>query len=445
MQRTVALQIIAVLALGIAALTTSYVVVFLSGGSPPAGHPLRGGLEVDLVPSTFLVESRTAFHAKAITDVDPTCNTVSAVIPDLGYSQSFTRKDLLDGIQGEINPPKVGIFEMVFSCNGREIGAAPLSVVIGTELAPSVANLRWVLSFGKIIYREDSFYSLPLIVSAEERRGKDTWVPKSLSKDASFVLRDRNAQLTTLPQLTIEHNTAISKPSLVPFPVGADYALVAFNNADGKSTNEVRATWKDQGPQLELKPFPQELVLYAAPVSTTSTTIYLASNEMRVTPSQHLDVLIKKPPTVKTEPSDKLTLTRETPLAICKIGPATASGEVTVGFKEPSLNLEASVLIHILSPARFLVIATVVGLVGVVVARGKTLFTQAIWLITLELLTATASAFLLYAVDLQGWLKPVGLNEFTLSYIAAACIGMVGGYLGLAVFKGVAALFNLFP
>src|SRR5258708_3507225 len=391
MKRTVSFQIVAVLTLGIAALTAIYIVGFYwQSASPSATRPLATGLEINLTPSTFLVESRTSFHAKAITDVDPTCNTISAVIPDLGYSHSFTRKDLLDGIQTEIDPPKVGLFEMVFACNGHEIGATPLSVVIGTELAP-VANLRWVLSFGKPIYREDSFYWLPLVVSAEERRGKDTWVPRSVSKDAGFVLRDKNAQLTNLPQLAIEHNTAISKPSLIPFPFGADYALVAFNNADGSSTNEVRATWKDQGPQLELAAFPREVVLYAAPISTTSTTVYLASNGMRVTPSAHLDVLVKRSPSVKTSPSDKLALTREDPLAICEIGPATTSGETTVGFKEPSLNLQTSVLIHILSPMRFLAIATIVGFVGVVVARGKALFAQAVWLVALELLTAAAS------------------------------------------------------
>ena len=78
-------------------------------------------------------------------------------------------------------------------------------------------------------------------------------------------------------------------------------------------------------------------------------------------------------------------------------------------------------------------------------ARGSALFAQKGWLILLELITAAAAAFLLYAADLQGWLRPVGLTEFTLSYLAAICIGMVGGYLGLAVFKGIAALFKLVP
>jgi len=412
--------------------------------SYPQGHPIEGS-DFQVTPSTFAVESRRSFRVKAVRDFDPSCGRISAVIPDLAYSQEITRKELLDGVQGELNPSRTGTFEMTFSCNGNPVGSAPLSVVIGAELGPSSADVRWVLSTGKPIYREDSFYSLPVVVSAEQKRGTAKWIAAAVSSEARFELRDQNGQLKAPPEIIVDRNTAVSDPVLIPFSPGADFDLVAFSKADGKASNHVKIDWKQQGPQLTLVALPGEVSVYAAPISTASAHVYLASEGFRVRPAEALDILVTSPPVIKSDPSDRLSLTRDAPVATYKASAGTSPGTAKVEFQEPRMNVPATILVHILSPVGFLIAATLAGLIGVIVARGSALFSQKTWLILLELFSAAAAAFLLYSADLQGWLKPVGLAEFTLSYLAAMCIGMVGGYLGLAVFKGIAALFKLVP
>jgi hypothetical protein len=233
---------------------------------------------------------------------------------------------------------------------------------------------------------------------------------------------------------------------LVPFSTGADYDLVVYCKADGRASNDVKVSWRDQGPKLTLVAFPDQVSLYAAPISVASANVFVANEGFRVRPSEALDILLTSPPVLKSDPPDRLSLTRETPVALYKASGGTSPGiTVTVKLLEPKMDIPATIAVRILPTVGFLIAAAVAGLLGVIVARGSALFAQKGWLILLELITAAAAAFLLYAADLQGWLRPVGLTEFTLSYLAAICIGMVGGYLGLAVFKGIAALFKLVP
>lgn len=105
---------------------------------------------------------------------------------------------------------------MSFSCNGAEIGATPLSVVVGGELSSGLSSQRWVLTVGSVIYRDGSSFALPVMVTAEQGRGADTWVPSSVLNDVHFALRDKNGQLSGSPEIVIDRNTAISKPLLVP-------------------------------------------------------------------------------------------------------------------------------------------------------------------------------------------------------------------------------------
>ena len=110
-----------------------------------------------------------------------------------------------------------------------------------------------------------------------------------------------------------------------------------------------------------------------------------------------------------------------------------------IQFTEPRTAVSTTIGVNVRSPFLFVLTAMAAGLLGVVVARQKALFQQARWLMGLELLTAVLAAFLLYAMNLQAWLKPVGLTEFTLSYMSAISIGLVGGFIGLGGTSQLAA------
>ncbi len=405
-------------------------------------HPAEG-LEVSLIPSTFYVENRQPFRLKARRDFDPTCGRVSVAVPGLGYEQNFTRKEILDGVSGGLNPSQAGSYTMQFKCGLRQIGTAALTVVLkpGGRAPAAVRARRWVLFTGPPVYRDDAFFQVPAMIRLEQQAGRDNWVPVSTGEDIGFVLREEGGQLATTPDMVVTAHTAISAPAYVPFPPGARYSLIAFGKKDGKATNRVQLDWRKDGPKLSLIVNPAKLDLYAAPISTAVARIYLADNGFRVKPAESVDVLVAGPQGLRSRPADRIPLTPQDPYGSFEAGSATHSGAMEVQFTEPRTAVSTAIAVNVHSPLPFLLVAMASGLLGVVVARQQALFQQSRLRIALELITAVLAAYLLYAMNLQAWLKPVGLTEFTLSYLAAASIGLIGGFLGLAVFRTAAALF----
>ncbi|MCG8457850.1 MAG: hypothetical protein MI919_16360, partial [Holophagales bacterium] len=101
-------------------------------------------------------------------------------------------------------------------------------------------------------------------------------------------------------------------------------------------------------------------------------------------------------------------------------------------FAAPDLGLETPVDVRFHPPWRFLVIAGVLGLLGVAVARRKKLLEQKKLALAFELLTAVAGGLLLYVAFLTEWLPTPGL---LLGELPAAAVGILGGYLGEGVFQ----------
>jgi len=335
---------------------------------------------------------------------------------------------------------------MIFDCGGREIGSAPISVVLPSASA-HVQEIRWSLSAGKAIYRENSFFQVPVVLTAERGTPSSKGNPVPVTRDVRFALRDRNGQLSHSLEVVIDRNTAISNRVLIDLPVEADYRLVAFNEFDGKASNELKVSWQEQGPRLRLVAFPDELELYAAPISNASVKVYLANGESRVKPSETFEILVSAPPLIRSEPPDKLFITAAEPIPLYKASAATVPGKtVEAKFLEPKTNVQVSVPIHVLSTFWFQTVATLAGLIGYLVGRGSALAGKKFWQVVLEVVIATAGAYLLYAAVLQGWLKPKRLSEvlglYILNYRAAVCLGMIGGYAPLGVFKSVAILWR---
>lgn len=161
----------------------------------PARLPQQD-LQVRVSPSTFLVEARHNFVIKAASDFASPCERIEASIAELGWQQSMTRKELFDGARSELNPAHTGTYQVAFTCDGREIGSAPISVVIGPELAARPIYTWW-LSSGKPRYTEGSFYCVPVTIGAMVSRGGATPVPASVARDTHFALRDLKAQAPT--------------------------------------------------------------------------------------------------------------------------------------------------------------------------------------------------------------------------------------------------------
>jgi hypothetical protein len=395
-------------------------------------------LQPRISPSTFLVESRRDFVVKAGSDFTAPCGRVEASIPELGWQQSVTQKELFDGFKSELNPAHTGIFQMSFTCDNHEIGSAQISVVIGPELAAKPVY-SWRLSAGKPRYAEASFYCVPVTIGAMITRGGAKPVPASVPKDAHFVLRDLKAQAPTpIPELTIVKNTAQSDPICISFPIGADYSLVAYAK-DGVASNALDVSWSKSGPALKLTAYPERLQAYATNISPALIQVYLAGDTGKITPPKPLDVLFTAPPSIRSDPSSPLVLSPQSSLAQYK-ATALTDNSAKIEFSEPTMALTSSVIIEFLPAWLFLAIAGGAGLLGVIAGRRGDVFGQS-WTAALgELLTSLVAAALLFDGILIGKIPDLGMGPMWVSVPGAAFAGIMGGYIGLGVFKALQKL-----
>jgi hypothetical protein len=399
------------------------------------------GISVKLQPRTFTVETRQRFSLQATNDFDDLCDHVEAVIPDQQWHQTFTRAELLHGVQADWNPTHTGTFQMQFLCGGRALGEAGVSVVIRPVVnRPKSKNLRWVLTNGKPVYRDDAFFQVPIMVSSEQG-SQSSFVPNSVDHDIYLTLRDRNGQLSNLNPLVIQRNTAISEPIYVPLAIGAEYRLIAYEKNEGQPSNELKVSWKELAPNLSLAAFPANVDLYSAGVSSSSVQLYLTLDSRQIRPDDSTDVLFDTPRSFTSEPADAVTLLPNQPRKTYHLSAPTQTGTWNVDFQAPRLGVNTIAAVKVLPTYQFILAAIVTGLVGILIARRGALFEQTVLAIILELIVATAAAFLLYALLLTGWVPFLRFPGFILTYLGAIVIGLIGGYAGLGVLELAKKLF----
>lgn len=410
--------------------------------APPAKKPRD--LQVLITPSTFVVESRREFRMKAVHDFDSPCDRIAASIADLQWQQTFTRKELFDGVASELNPKKTGAYQLLFTCDGREIGSGPISVVV-----PPAAGARlrytWHLSAGKPRYTGVSFYCIPITVAGMVSRRDAEPVPRSVSQDTHFKIRDLKAQAPTpMPDLVIAKNTAQADPICISFPVNAEYSLVAYD-PDGRASNRLDLAWRVVGPSLQLTVQPSHVEAYATNISPAKVRVYLTSDGGEIAPPKLLNVLFTTPPTVKSAPPDRLALSPDNPLAYYEAAALAGSTKADIEFSEPTMRLRSTTSIDFLSTTRFVFFATFCGLIGVIAGRGSAVFRQPWYLAAGELFTAIIAALILYEGILLGRFPDLGLGPLWLTWPAAAFAGIVGGYTGLGVFKAAQWIKSVLP
>jgi hypothetical protein len=401
-------------------------------GGPTDSPP--NGLKVNLERTTFAVNVNQPFSMQAVGDFDPVCERIDARIPDQGWERNLTRTELLNGVQSEWNPHNTGIYRMQFFCDGRTLGDVSVSVVSTSPPHDVKQGFRWVLSAGKPIYRDNSFFEIPLIASSEVKSGS-AFVSAIVNHDTYLKVLDRNGQIRDISPLKIQQNTAISQPVYLPFLIGADYRLVAYETGHGQPSNELALSWSQLAPPLSLVAFPSEVKLYSAGVSSSALQLYLTSDSRQIKPADTTQILLAAPAAFKSDPADAVTLSPSKPTGIYRLSSPTENGDWSVSFQEPRLGLKTIATIKVLPIYSFALTAMLAGLLGVMVARRTDLFTQSKLAMFVEVVSALAAALLLYALLLTGWIDTVKKPEFILNYFGAAAIGVVGGYVGLGVFQ----------
>jgi len=99
--------------------------------------------------------------------------------------------------------------------------------------------------------------------------------------------------------------------------------------------------------------------------------------------------------------------------------------------------LKTSVTIDFQPIWLFLGIASGAGLIGVIAGRWKDVFNQSGWVAAGELFTSFVAGPIVFELILIGKLADFGMGPMWVSILGAALAGVVGGYMGLAVFKGL--------
>ncbi len=399
----------------------------------------REGLNLEISPTTFAVEKRSSFFIKASRDFDSACYRLSGRIEELGYRQEFTRGELLHGVRSEINPRETGPFQFHFVCDDeKEIGSVAIAVIPPGATAEA-AKLNWVLDAGKPIHKTASF-EIPIFVRAVVVKGNQQ-IPRAVPNDTTFTVVDSHGNLQSPVNITLQRNNAISGPVYIPFPIHRDYALIASNLNTGKQSNVLDLKWDDRGPKLRLAVWPEELEIYAAPASIRSAQVYLEGDGQQLKPAGPMDIYLKAPLKVISNPSDKVAITPQAPSGKYEVRGGSQAGSVSTGFKEPSLDLSSILTIQIRPIKWLLLAAALAGFIGVACGRGMSLFSERGLALIIGLATAAVAGWLLYWALLMQWIPPV-LSESAVGVGPAIFFGILGGYLGLSVFKILAAVIS---
>lgn len=409
-------------------------------------------LSVKIRPSTFEVERRQAFTLQAVRDFEK-CFELTGEIKELGYKQEFTSAELLHGVRSEINPLKAGIFQLRFYCYGEaEMGSVPLAVAVRPKIAINFGHptgprtsIAFVLAAGKVVYGNDGFelpISIHSVLRAVDKKGtKD--VPYLLEEATTFSVMDEKGNLQRPIGLTIPAGSSLSLPMTIPFSIQSDYTLVAFQKSARRQSNPLDLKWSTQGAKISLEVFPKALTVYASPLSSRSAKLFLESDGEKLSPSSALDVLVQAPLGVNSNPKDTIAISPKAPIGTYTVSGGGGSAILQAAFLEPSLGISSTLNIKVTSIRWFLVIALLTGLVGVVVGRGFDLFTERGLRLFLSFLAAAVAGWLLYLLLVMRWIHPSFIDESILDYVPAAFIGIIGGYMGLGIFKAAAGALNL--
>jgi len=399
------------------------------------GNPSVRTFGLRVIPARFTVETRNLFVIK-VTQDDYECGRISGRIDELGYKQEFTRSELFHGVRSEINPRQPGIFQMRFYCDERAVASVPVTVTLPKTALPS--RVVWELDAGDVTYQTSSF-EIPVFVRALEIRGNRK-APFAVSNDTKFLVEDDKGNVKPF-ELTIPKNTALSAPVPLPFPINADYQLLAFNQNSRQRSQPLNLVWKQRGPQLHLAVSPNTINIYSVPISARVATVYIEGKGKLVSPTVPLSVIVQPPINLLFDPNSQLPLSPQAPSGQVHIHGAGTSGMFTAVFEEPTLGLSSQMNIHVLSIGKFLIWAALAGLLGVLMGRGFDLFTEKGWRLFITLGTAAVAGLALYFAIVSQYIPPHP-DESALAFMQASFIGMIGGYMGLGVFKILAKVFG---
>ena len=317
-------------------------------------------------------------------------------------------------------------------------GPAPQDPPIPRPPLESPTSLALTLTAGAYRFAEAGGWEVPIYVIAKRQlAGGDELAATPVPVDMAILLE---APGTTPRTVNIQAGRPRSTEDVyLPLRRRQGLTVTATDLAGDAAPGRLELTWRAHGPKfLTLKAYPANGEAYATRLSPIQLQAYVELDEQHLRPGRPLPLRVASSKNLTIEPTNAVLGADGEPVDLTILG----AGDVaeTLKLHLPDLDLETEIAVRFRRPYLFLVLATLCGVLGVIVARRRQLFEQSKMAIFLEILAAATGGVLLYAAFLMQWLPtPV----FLIGALPASAVGVLGGYAGEAVFQILAKVLGV--
>jgi hypothetical protein len=328
---------------------------------------------------------------------------------------------------GAANQGPAGVFDVELWSDGQRIASRTVAVA-GEAEGPLSPRITWGLDAADAAYDPERLFEVPVRVVAQvERRGR--LVPYRLEETATLLLRDIEGGFERR-EIELPAGRLMSDPVMVPLRPKDSYRLVAEPTGGvGEPSEPLEVTWASHGPNLALEVMPAEQDRFASQADPARLRVYLSLAGRRVRPPEGAVLAATPPRGVSLEPTPPKLDSRGVWSTAAYAGGSLAGARID--FADLEFGLQTAAQVDFTYPTWQLLWAILAGAVGVLVARRRKLFEGGRVAAALETLTSMVAAGLLYASLVAGWLPTL---PGILAPLPAIAVGLLGGYLGDAVF-----------
>lgn len=328
------------------------------------------------------------------------------------------------------SPP--GVVDLELWLEGKRLASRTVAVASWNSQGPVSPDVAWRLDAADAAYRPERFFEVPVRAVAQVERGGEL-VPYRLEEPARLLIRDLEGSLEPR-EIELPAGRLMSDPVLVPLRPKDRYRLVAEPvGVPGTPSNPLEITWQSHGPELALEVLPAVQDRFASRADPARLQVFLSLSGSRVRPPEGAGLTSNPPRGVVLDPSPP-ELDEDGVWTTAAYADASLPA-ARIQFADLDFGLETAAEVDFAYPTRQLLFAILAGALGVVVARRLKLLELGRVPAALEVLTAMVAAGLLYAALVAGWVPPL---PGILATLPAIAIGILGGYLGEAVFQVLA-------
>lgn len=388
-------------------------------------------VETTQLPPNAELEVRSPQLERVIESSAPEDGQVTVAL-DRPYLQDVIEATQRPADAGErseaANPGPAGVFDVELWADGQRIARRTIAVA-GDAEGPLSPRISWSLDAADAAYDPERLFEVPVRVVAQvEQRGR--LVPHRLKETATLLLRDVEGGFERR-EIELPAGRLMSDPVMVPLRPKDRYRLVAEPlDGVGQPSEPLEVTWASHGPDLALEVMPAEQDRFASQADPARLRVFLSLAGRRVRPPEGAVLAATPPRGVSLDPTPPELDPRGVWTTAAYAGGSLAGARID--FADLEFGLQTAAQVDFAYPTWQLLWAIVAGAVGVVVARRRKLFEDGRLAAALEILTSMVAAGLLYASLVAGWLPPL---PGILAPLPATAVGLLGGYLGDAVFR----------